>query len=362
MILFQLHSTWLKSKMPTLSTITVQNVLDYCRAHIALKQLLGIGGVSNEPGMSIANDVLQFLLAKPFAWKFNRKIAPFFVTQPFIQDYYFAGACAFILNPVVASGGVSSIGGGGVGIDLAAKPAITQSGTTVTVNCLQRHNFTVGQTAYLNNVVDQSGNLVAALNATLTIDTNALTATWSNGFVITAVTGTSFQFTAPGGQPNCGAQGITDFGWLESAALTDYNNTAVPQPTGPIEAVERITPTNMTGEPKRVAVLQDLGTGVLVFRVDPCAPSYSMAVTCAYQGRAPRLRTPSDLWAPWPDNLSFVLRAGAKAYAYDLADKPMAEKVRKMQEFYAAAQSAKEFSDAEDDNLGFAPSVGIMRG
>lgn len=345
----------------TLSTITVQSIINYVRTHIALKSLLGVGGFSNEPGMSIANDVLQYLLSKPFSWKFNRKDLPFFVTQPFIQDYFFAGAGAFTLSPLVTTG-PANVGGGGVGVDLAGNSAITQSGSTVTVNCLQRHNFTAGQQVYFNNVVDQNGNLVAALNAILTIDTNAVTAIWSGGFVITAVTATTFQFTLITAITPCGAPGIFDFGWLEAAALTDFSNTAVPQPTGPIEATDRITPTSLVGEPAKVAAYRDLGTGVMVFRVDPCATSYNMAVNLTYQARARVLSTPTDKWAPWPDNLAFVLRSGFKAYAYDLSDRSESEKMRQMQKFLMDVQSAKEYEDSEESNLGFAPRTGLMRG
>jgi hypothetical protein len=346
----------------TLSTINVQSVINYARTHIALKSLLGVGGFANEPGMSIANDVLQFLLAKPFSWKFNRKDLPFFVTQPFVQDYFFAGTAAFTISPLVTTG-TANVGGGGVGVDLASNNGITQSGSTVTVNCLQRHNYVVGQTVFFNNVVDQSGAAVTLLNAVLTVDTNAVTATWANGFVITAVpSGTSFQFTLVTPITTCGAPGILDFGWLEAAALTDFSNTAVPQPTGPIEAADRITQTSRVGEPDKVAAHRDLGTGVMVFRMDPCATSYNMAVNLTYQARARVLVKPTDLWTPWPDNLGYVLRSGVKAYAYDMSDRSEAEKLRQMQKFIMDVQSAKEYEDSEESNLGFAPRRGIMQG
>lgn len=346
-----------------ISTITCQNVLDYARAHIALRPILGIGGVSNQPGMDICNDVLQFLLAKPFSWKFNRKQMAMLVTQGFIQDYLFAGACAFTLNPVVQSGGQTTLGGGGVGIDLASNNAITQSGTTTTVNCLQPHNFAVGQTVYLNNVTDVNGNLISAYNAVFTLSTLNLSATWSNGFLITATpTATSFVFTAgSSGLAIAGAPGITDFNWLSDASILDLNNTGVPQPTGPIRAVDRITPTHRMDETKEVCVLSDLGTGVIQIRIGPNADVYSMAMTLGYQARAPLLTRPSQTWAPWPDRLAYVLRAGVKAYAYQLTEKSDDSKEKQLAWFVNMAQTALGASDAEDQNLGFAPTVSIMR-
>jgi hypothetical protein len=346
-----------------ISTITVQNVIDFCRSQVSLRSLLGIGGITNEPGMTYANLVLQDLLAKPFAWKFNRKFLPFFVTQPYIQDYNFAGACAFSLSPVLSNGATATVGGGGVGIDLASNSAITQAGSVVTVNCLQRHNYVAGQTVYFNNVVDQNGAAVTALNAALTVDTNALSSTWSNPFIITATpTGTSFQVSLSTPIAACGAPGIFDFGWLESASLTDVANTAVPQPTGPIKAVDLITPTSLVGETAKVCAYQDLGTGIMVFRVDPCAPTYSMAVNCVYQIRAPRLISPRSTWAPWPDNLAFALYSGVKAFAFDNSDRSDTDKLKASRQYEADKQKAASFEDSEESEQGFAPSMGIMRG
>lgn len=346
--------------MPT-SNITVQNIVDYGRAHIWLKQLLGTGGVANEPGLSICNDILQKLLAKPFAWKFNRKTLPFFVTQAFIQDYTNAGACAFTLAPVVASGGVSTVGGGGVGIDLASNSAITQAGSVVTVNCLQPHNLVVGQTVFHNNVVDQNGNLVAAINGIFTQNTNTLSSTWSNGFAITAIpTPTSYQFTLVTAITACGSPGIFDIGWLESTFLTDFNNTGVPQPQGPIEAQDRITPGYALGETKQLAVQNDTGNGIVTFRIAPVASSYAMAVTGVYQAKARTLRSTRDNFAPWPDNLGYVLRSGMKAFAIDFADKPIQEKQMKMILFEKDIAEALAYSDAENSNSGFAPARAIM--
>lgn len=351
--------------MPSnLSTISCQNVLDYARAHVKLKPLLGIGGISNEPGMSICNDVLQMLLARPFAWKFNRRQMALLVTQGFIQDYLFAGGCAFTLNPVVQSGGQTTLGGGGVGIDLATNSAVTQSGFVTTVNTLQPHNFAVGQTVFMNNVTDTSGNLIPGYNSIFILDTLALTATWTNGWVITSTPSqTQFIFTSNvSGQVAGGAPGITDFNWLTDVSVLDINNTGVPQPTGPIRAVDRITPTHRLDETKEVCVNTDFGNGVIQIRVGPNADVYSMALNLGYQMRAPLLTSPTSKWAPWPDRLAYVLRAGVKAFAYDLTEESEEAKLSRMKFFTDyCIPGALGASDAEDQNLGFAPTVSIMR-
>ena len=345
-----------------LSTISCQNVLDYARAHTMLKPILGVGGVSNQPGMDICNNVIQILLMKPFSWKFNRRQMPLLVTQGFIQDFLFAGACAFTLNPVVQQGGQTTLGGGGVGIDLASNSAVTQSGFVTTVNTLQPHNFTPGQTVFHNNITDVNGNLIPGYNSVFTQSTLALSSTWSNGWVITATpTPTQYVFTSNvSGLAAGGAPGIVDFSWLTDVSIFDINNSGIPQPTGPIRAVDRITPTHRMGEPKEVAVMSDLGTGVLQIRVSPNSDVYSMALNLGYQMRAPYLKSPASLWAPWPDRMAAVLREGVKAFAIQMTDKSDQYKKDQMLWFMNMAQSALGASDAEDQNLGFAPTRSIM--
>ena len=123
--------------MPVVQTITpiatrnttVQQIIDQCGLHTKLQNFFNVGGITYEPGLTIANDVNQQLLARPFAWKFNRQELSggpagngnFLVTQFGVQDYLFAGACAFVLLNSNTQGLTTQLGGG-VGIDLAAFP------------------------------------------------------------------------------------------------------------------------------------------------------------------------------------------------------------------------------------------------
>src|SRR5512146_1191817 len=80
------------------STTTVQSVVDYCSCHAELMPLANVGGYTQEPALSLANDVLQEILSPPFAWKFNRVTANVLTTVRGKQDARFAGAAAFVLN------------------------------------------------------------------------------------------------------------------------------------------------------------------------------------------------------------------------------------------------------------------------
>lgn len=54
------------------NTITVQNVVNWAQLFVRLLPVSGVGGVANEPALSIANQVQQTLLAPPFGWRWNR--------------------------------------------------------------------------------------------------------------------------------------------------------------------------------------------------------------------------------------------------------------------------------------------------
>src|SRR5258705_4578903 len=94
--------------------VTLQNVANFCSTHADLLPLSGIGGFTNEPFLSIANDAIPDLLSSPNDWKCNRTEMPMLVTCPQKQDYLFAGACAFSLGSTCQ----------GWAIDLASKSAV----------------------------------------------------------------------------------------------------------------------------------------------------------------------------------------------------------------------------------------------
>src|SRR5271155_38755 len=54
------------------TTNTLSRALGLASSFCMLRPLLGIGGQPNEPGFSIGDWVRQFILAPPFAWRWNR--------------------------------------------------------------------------------------------------------------------------------------------------------------------------------------------------------------------------------------------------------------------------------------------------
>lgn len=75
------------------SSVTLQDVVDDARSNAELAPAIPVGGMSDAPALSVANDVMQNMLAggpmgQPFNWKWNRMIEQPFFTNSWQQDYF----------------------------------------------------------------------------------------------------------------------------------------------------------------------------------------------------------------------------------------------------------------------------------
>jgi hypothetical protein len=332
---------------------TVQNIVDQLTLNTNLQNYFNAGGVSTyEPGLTICTRTNQMLLAKSKAWKFNRVelsgppngTGNFFVTQYGVQDVLHAGASAFTI-------------GGGVGIDLKTNAGVTSAGGVVTIQTLQQHPFKIGDTVYLSGLVD------AVYNSVFTFSNIVPTSAWTNGYIITTVPDiTHFTFAAGAGQAiPSGAPGIGNWGWGESAYLTDPFSASFPQPASKVEIVDRLAPSYYsTGEMPSVCMLIDNNNGVLKFRLSEPYGTVPLQINVVYQGRAPKLALPTDIVA-WPDNLSFVFHEVALYFAYRFAKSVGAAETRaQFQMAQSAIMSALQGDDNEDSGEGLAPERGVM--
>lgn len=303
--------------------------------------LVGVGGVANEPALSLANDTLSELLSQPFAWKFNRTQANILVTTQNRQDYQFAGASAWTQNY-------------GAAIKLASANGITQSGFVVTVNTIQPHNFSVGETVY------QAGAGVAAYNSVFTSTPSG--SAWTGGWVITATpTTTSYTFThAASGLGTSGAPGITNMSWLESATMVSMNDTGSAQYVYPLLAVRTLQAVSFTSLPDRVSILSDDGAGTLTIRFRYLPGSTPYGVTLIYQAAPPLLTSLSSTWTPFPDRLAFVYRQMFLALCYRFAESNRAD--IEYQKAQAAIARALGSDDRELSEEYVTPDSSIMAG
>lgn len=296
------------------STITLQTVVNLAGTFTELMPLVGVGGYTNEPALSIANDTMQELLGTKFPWKFNRKdMAPLFLTRG-KQDYLFAGACAFVLTD-----------GKGVGIDTVSNGGVSVAAGVVTIKTIEPHRFVVGDVVYLNGLSMTVGT-ASKYNSVFTDDGNS--STWTQGYPVASVpTSTTFTFAATAGQNNSdtgGAPGITDYGWIEEATMVSPSDGSSPQGVRNLTAYRMLQPSGYVRNPAKVCVVNDQGSGVLKIRFYPL-PGQSWAVTLAYQAKAPLKAAMTDTWSPFPDELSYVYRQMFLAQAFRFANSARSE-------------------------------------
>jgi hypothetical protein len=334
----------------SLFNLTLNKIVKFCSTHADLLPLTGVGGIVDEPALSICNDAISDLLTEPNDWKFNSVFMPTLVTAPNRQDYIFAGASAFTL------GNPSS----GACIDLASNSAITVTAGVVTVNTTQSHRFSVGNTVYLNAVTMTTGD-DTKYNSTFTDNGNS--STWSGGWVITAVTTFSFSFAATSGQENGdigGAPGISNYGFLTEATLVELNNSSSPQNVLPLRVVKGIPVWSKVATPEKVCVVQDRGDGTLLIRFYYVPGSAVYGMNAVFQARAPLKVTLADNWSPFPDNFQALYRQAVLVRMYRYLNSPRAEvEYQKLQAEIAKAQG---FDDNEDNNIYLEPEESLMDG
>lgn len=331
------------------STITIQNVANFCSTHVDLLPLSGVGGYVSEPFLSIANDIMSDLLMSQMDWKFNRIEMPAMVTAANKQDYTVAGAIAFTLGNTTT----------GAHIGLSTTPAISVASGTVTVTTLEPHRFNTGDTVYLSGVVMTTGT-TSKYNSVLT--DSGTSSLWSNGWTILSTpTPTTFTFAATTGQNNAdagGAPGIFDFGWLASAYRTQLNDNSSPRYGAPMQAKRDLGIWNKVANPDKVAVMTDNGDGTLKVRFQYVPGATIWLIDMTYQAKPPLKVALTDTWAPIPDQFGAVIRQAAlyRCYRY-LGDAKETSEYQKLQQEIAKTQGAE---DREQSDVTVVPEDSLI--
>lgn len=326
-------------------TITVQSVINFSSAHTELMPLANVAGFTDEPALSLANDVLGEIMSPPFAWKFNRATMPLILTSQNRQDYRFAGAVVFTLK------GANVIGG--VGIDLVSNNGLSEVGTTVTVKTLDPHNFAVGDPIFM------TGNTVAAYNSIETV--TPASSQWSNGWTVLAVIDAkTFTFThASSGLAVSGSAGITDFGWGEYATFVDELSTSAPRQVRTLEVVRTLHPTSLIGIPRQLTITESGTAGILSVRFNAAPSAAAFGVTVVYQKKAPVLTAIAGAkWDPIPDEYAFVVRQMFLASAFRYVGSARGE--HEYQKAQLAISKALGRDDVETSNEFIAPENPLM--
>lgn len=352
--------------MPAI-TLTLQSVINLASTHAELLPLANVGGYANEPALSICNDSASEIINDQHDWKWNSvemgSVSAPLITMTNKQDYKFAGATAFVLaqNPTSGQPAVQS---SGASLDLATNSAITVGNVgsppvlTVTVTTLEPHRFVVGNTVYLVNNTFTTGT-ASLYNATYTDNGNQTA--WGNGFVITAVTATTFQFAAVTGMTSSdvgGAPGINNFGWLTGATIMELNNNTSPPNTRHLKARRELPRWSKCADPEQIAVMKDYGTGVILVRFYEVPSSAIWATNLIYQMAAPIFVSLTATWSPIPDAFGSVVRQAVLYRMYRYLNSPTAP--AEYQKLQAEIQRAKGRDSAEESNVYLEPEDSLI--
>lgn len=334
------------------STISLRNVIDFNRTRVRMVQLVNVGGIPNQPGLDICNDVLQTLLSSPNNWKFNKAEIPPFTSIPNQQDYWVSGCTAAVDRKAIVS--LNSM--------LSNTPGLVELGSSVTATFDR----------FAPNGIQGKGTSQMppqfAIGDQVTIE-GAGNGAYNGTFTITSVPSqNSFVYTAPvtGLAPD-GGQGINLLNWVEHATLEDWLSTAWVKPQRDIEVVSSLNVESIVQPPFKVAmqfenvlICSPLSISELLMRFWPVPSSQIWRAQIFYQMKAPMKTALEDNWAPWPDELGYVLRSGVYAKALDHGEDPRAALAD--QKWQADIARALGIKQQELRHEAFFPDLPVMRG
>src|SRR5882757_6714284 len=154
--------------------------------------------------------------------------------------------------------------------------------------------------------------------------------------------------------------GVTDCAWFEYADITDITSQTIPIPIWQLDVKRTLKLTNQHSEPIKVSYHDETDAGMIVrfWPIPDIAKQWKIDIT--YQKKVPTKQSLSDTWAPFPDEMAFVIRQMFLAYAYKQADDQ-----RFATEYLlgqALAKKACGIKDMEADEDGFRPAHSIMLG
>jgi hypothetical protein len=336
------------------SSIQIRTLVDDARTFPEYAPVLPTGGFSDQPALSIANDVMTTFLmgtpdGKPFNWKFNRINLPSFILNSYQQDYLIPG--------------LNNLGW------LETGYAVYQSGTVQPKNL---RYIEVAKDLMLTNA--QTGNVAKACwmqNDTLQTGQWGIATTASNLGLPNP--GPGVVYTNPLGLSSIPANpitGVTDtFGnmWV----LTTYGTCGNTNPfTSAVNAAGVVFPTLQS--PNNVATTVTDGTVVWTavnpkgqgFRINPMPPQSGPVwqIFLVGQQRVPFFTAMSQYLNPIPDDFYMYFKQGFFAQCVRRSPDP---KVRtrfneEYQQWIAAMTNAVRQGDRERDDYGFVPGSNIM--
>ena len=319
------------------STVTLQSIVNFAKTLPECMPQLSVGGMSQQPALSIANHVMMDMLSPTMNWKWNRQLSTVFYTNSLQQDYAVPG--------VVNLGWIESAFLADINNTASPKPLYPVE----VVRDLPATSWMwgrVGQVSWLPNNLLKYG-------------------TWQASTTFTQIMGS----LANPGTPLSQIQDGNGNYWVLSNNTTQNVTTGTVQPTWPT-SIAYPTPASPNQAATTVAdgsaiwtAINPTGQG---FRVNPLPPINGLyyEVHIIGQTRPARFVNMAQTLAPIPDDYADYFEHGFVAYClFHSKDKATRIKftdahamwIESMHE--ATAKSAREREES-----GFYPSEGILQG
>ena len=338
------------------STYTIQNIVDRVMSFADIEPVLNVGGFSQEPALTIANDVFNEICSVNFPHKWNSAQLPLFYTWSWQQDYA-------LVNPDNSSVYTFEWLEKGIAIDISSTQ---QPKPWVRVECGRALPQRTG--TYLANGgtnIGDPGFLVASYpNNELYYGTwgqpNINSASWGNNPKAGSVYIGPLATTAMPANPI--SQIIDSNGNL--LVLTGFGTEGVNAPTAPIGAVPG---TQITGATRGDAsttvwtVVDPIGMGIRILNV-PSQTGVVWQFTINGQMVPPKFVTLDDVLSPFPDKYEPFFRAGfiAQCYRYSPEAKVRAKFKDEWALWKASLTQMRETQDRELEEWSFLPDRTVM--
>jgi hypothetical protein len=347
------------------STITLQEVIDDASTLGDVAPALATGGLSFSPALSIANDVMQFLInggpgAQPYNWKWNRINCPPFQTISLQQDYYIPGLwnLGWIENAWAVYINQTSVPKQKLYLEAHKDLEVTyyQTGYPGKICWLPNRNMMSGtwganpqgptatnpqgQTVLLGP--NQSGQQNPGPNVIYTNPANTLQTPVN---ACTAIT-----------DPNGNLWCLTTFGTCGTVQPT--------WPTTPLYPSYRNQTQDATTVTDGTCVWTAINPDGQGFRLSPIPPQTGVAwqIQVVGQARSVRFFNPAQYLNPIPDDFEWAFKQGffAECYRRNPDTKIRAKYAQERQLWMEALDKAVRQADRELDDYGFFPSSMVM--
>jgi hypothetical protein len=295
------------------STITIRDTLDFVRIYPSLSSVFGnaaAGYGGNAIPIRIANKVLQEVLSKPFAWKWNRRVPASFLTNSLQQDY----STSITDLGWIENGTRTDINSGIIPPPIRGMEVVRELLPTST-------QFTPSQLSWVPN-------------------SEALCGVWATGVVFKNPLGLQSMATQPLTQVRDSNGNIQ--------VLTTYGTTGTTVPTW------STTANTTTADGTCVWTMAD--PNGITWRLSPCPPQNGIVwqIQPYYQKKATIFTQIGQVWTI-PDEMSNVFEQGFLAWGWDAAEET-ARFEKQYAVFRMKIQEALGGADREMESFSLYPS------